>query len=131
MNPSQARSFAVASLATLTAGMRPVSRPSHGWLRTIREAFGLPLSAVAQALHVTPQAVREYERSEAADRISLATLRRAADAMGCELVVAVIPKAGRSFAHVAGQHDPDVKHWLAAEHSMALEGQGVGDLPRQ
>lgn len=78
-------------------------RPERGWLRTIREALGLPRKEISQALGVTEAAVAAYERSEAGDCISLATLRKVAEVMDCELVVALVPKAGRTFTEVAEQ----------------------------
>lgn len=67
-------------------------RPAAGWLRTMREALGLSLADVARRLKVTPPAVRSFEQAEAEDRITLASLRRAAAAMDCELVYAFVPR---------------------------------------
>ncbi len=33
-----------------------------------------------------------------------------------------------NYAALARKHDPNFKHLQAAEHSMALEDQAVGDL---
>lgn len=76
---------------------RPIGeivRPAPGWLRIIREALGITLTDLAKRLKVTPPAVRSFEQAEAEDRITLASLRRTADAMGCELVYALIPRTG-------------------------------------
>lgn len=71
-----------------------IIRPSAGWLRPIREALGLTLADLAQRLKVTPPAVRSFERAEAEDRITLASLRRSAAAMDCELVYVLVPRTG-------------------------------------
>ncbi len=73
---------------------KAVSRPVRGWLRAIREALGLSLSQVGQTAHLTKQHVHSFEASEANDRITLRNLRRVAEAMGCELVYAIVPKSG-------------------------------------
>lgn len=123
--------IALNSLSTATQNLRPPPRPSHGWLRAVREALGLPRSAVATKLKVSQAAVQDYEKSEAADTISLATLRRVAEALDCQLVVALVPRDGRTFQDLAAQHDPEIAHLRAVEHSMTLEAQGSGDLSRQ
>ena len=43
--------------------------------------------------------MRSFEQAEADDRITLASLRRTADAMGCELVYALVPRPGTLPAH--------------------------------
>jgi len=104
-----------------------VPRPQRGWLRAIREALGLKLQEVGKAAHVSHQQIVLFENAEAKDRITLASLRRIADAMDCELVYAIVPKSG-TLAQLA-----DRKAWadakkrvLSVEHSMALENQEVG-----
>jgi predicted DNA-binding mobile mystery protein A len=71
-----------------------VVRPTTGWLRAVREVLGLTLADLAKRLKVTPPAVRSFEQAEAEDRITLASLRRSADAMDCELVYVLIPRTG-------------------------------------
>ena len=48
--------------------------------------------------------------------------------MDCDLVYYLVPRA-RSFGELATRLDPAFAHLQASEHSMALEGQAVGDLP--
>jgi predicted DNA-binding mobile mystery protein A len=99
-------------------------RPSGGWIASIREALGLTLAEVGQHLPAPRQTVQKFERAEATDRITLGTLRRVADAMGCDLIYALVPKSG-SFAELA-EHPTrerasrDVK---SVVHTMALEDQ--------
>ncbi len=75
--------------------------PSEGWLRAVREALGLSRQAVADKLEVTQAAVRDYELAETRETISLATLRRGANALGCDVVVALVPKKNRSSQKLA------------------------------
>ena len=121
--------IAANSLDQTTRDLRPVPRPVHGWLQAVRQATGLPRRHVAEALGVTPSAIQAYEKAEKSDTITLGTLRRAAAALDCELVVALIPRNGRSFAELAADQDPDLVYLRATEHSMALEAQASGDLP--
>ena len=123
------KAIAIKSLDSITTNIRPISRPAHGWLHAVRQALGLSRAALAAPLKVTPSAIQGYEQAEKNDTITLATLRRAAAALDCELVVALVPRGGRSFADLAAAHDPVLAHLRATEHSMALEAQGSGDLP--
>lgn len=66
--------------------------PPKGWLRTIREALGMTGTQFARRLGVAWQSMDDVERSEAAGTIQIDTLRRAADALDCTLVYAIVPK---------------------------------------
>jgi predicted DNA-binding mobile mystery protein A len=117
----------VADLAELR---RLVSRPVRGWLRAIREAIGLSQNKAASKLGISRVAWTKMEDAEAREAISLATLRRAADSMGCDLVYFLVPReaVAETFTELADANDPARQHLVATEHSMALEGQAVGDL---
>lgn len=108
---------------------RAQPRPRHGWLRAIREACGLPLDPIARELKTNRQGVQKRENAEASDRITLRSLRRAAAAMDCELVYAIVPKTG-TIQELADQRlrSEVTKHVLATEKSMALEDQATGNL---
>lgn len=125
----KSKAIAIESLDSVTQTIRLVSRPVHGWLAAVRNALGLSRAAVAASLKVTPAAVQDYEKAEKADAITLATLRRVAGAMDCELVIALVPRNGLTFAQLAARRDPDFAHLRATEHSMALEAQASNDLP--
>jgi hypothetical protein len=65
-----------------------------GWLRGIRRAVGIPTAEVARRMKSAVGEVYRMEVAEAKARIELATLRRGAQALGCELVYAVVPREG-------------------------------------
>lgn len=107
-------------------GARSVSRPQRGWLRAVREALGITIREVSRKVRKTPQTVASFEKSEAADRITLQTLRRYAEALDCELVYAIVPKNGslRQLAEgrIRARAERDVR---AVEHTMSLEDQAT------
>ncbi|GAB5561913.1 MAG: hypothetical protein SynsKO_35600 [Synoicihabitans sp.] len=70
----------------------PCASPDVGWLRSIREAQGLSRRHIAEQLGVTIAAVQDYERSEAAGKITLTTLRKYAEVLKCHVTVSVTPK---------------------------------------
>ena len=72
-----------------------VPRPQRGWLRAVREATGLTMQEMAERLGHKSRALAAYlEKSEAEYTISLGNLRQAAEALGCQLVYAIVPKNG-------------------------------------
>ncbi len=102
-------------------------RPQKGWLRAIREAAGISASEVARMLKTSRQLPIQLEKAEAEDRITLKSLRTAANALGCELVYALVPKANTLHELVEERARVQAKkHVLGVEHSMALEDQAVG-----
>jgi predicted DNA-binding mobile mystery protein A len=124
------RQIRLNQIGTALAGfekVKRVPRPQRGWLRAIREALGLKLQEVGRAAHVSHQQIVLFENAEAEDRITLASLRRIAVAMNCELVYAIVPKSG-TLTQLAERNArvEATKRVLSVEHSMALENQGVG-----
>jgi predicted DNA-binding mobile mystery protein A len=105
-------------------------RPTRGWLRAVREAIGAKQDAVAKRMGVKRQSYARLEATEAQGAISLNSLQKAADAMDCEVIYYLVPKpaVAANYIELAKRHDPTFKHLKAAEHSMALEDQAVGDL---
>jgi predicted DNA-binding mobile mystery protein A len=106
--------------------LRTVPRPPRGWVRAVREALGMSAAALAARMGITAGAVTRLEQSEAADRIRLDTLRRAADALECDLVYLLVPR--RPLTMVVRDRARELAHWqvAAVEQTMRLEGQATG-----
>jgi len=106
--------------------LRTLARPPRGWVRAVREALGMSAAALAARLGTTAGAVTRLEQSEAGDRIGLDTLRRAADALGCDLVYLLVPR--RPLSDVVWERARELAHEQAAavEQTMLLEGQQTG-----
>jgi predicted DNA-binding mobile mystery protein A len=122
---SQFRQLRLSQLDRSLSGARTIHpRPASGWIASVREALGLTLDEIGRRIHATRQSIQQFERAEASDRITLGALRRLAEAMGCDLVYALVPKSG-SFAELAERPtreraERDVKRVV---HSMVLEDQ--------
>ena len=101
------------------------ARPRSGWVRAIRESLGMSGAAFARRLGMTPVGVRKLESAEASDAITLASLRKLAQALDCELKYALVPRTSLV------QQVKDRAQTVARErlrpiaHSMALEDQAV------
>jgi len=106
---------------------RAIPRPQRGWLRAIREALGISASELGRMLGTSRQLPLQLEKAEAGDRITLKSLRAAANALDCDLVYALVPKSGsmQNLAETRARVQAR-KHVLGVEHSMALEDQAVG-----
>jgi len=106
-----------------------ISRPPKGWIRAIREASGITLLELARRMKRSLSLAAQFEKSETEYRITLHSLRQVADALGCDLVYALVPKHGTLHAlaerRASEEVSPDV---LAVEHTMALENQAVGGV---
>lgn len=110
------------------AALRPTDRfaaPPRGWLRAIRDAIGMTGPQLARRLGITAQSVTDFERSETTGTIQLKTLRRAAEAMGCTLVYAIVPNTSLEDLVDARARQVAVASLQRVAHSMALEDQAV------
>jgi predicted DNA-binding mobile mystery protein A len=108
---------------------RASTRPRTGWLRAIRQALGVSSSELGRRLGTSRQLPLQLEKGEAEDRITLKSLRAAADALDCDLVYALVPRA-ESLEDVAANRarTEATRRVLSVEHSMALEDQAAGNI---
>lgn len=74
--------------------MKAEALPRAGWVREIRTALGLSQSQLAARAGVSRATVQQMERAESERRITLASLDKLAQAMGCQVAVAIVPKGG-------------------------------------
>ncbi|HEX8430599.1 MAG TPA: mobile mystery protein A [Longimicrobium sp.] len=114
-----------ALLGTL-APLRQVTQPSRGWIREIRTTLGLTTAQLAERLGLSQAGVSQLERREAAGSVTLNSLNTAADALGCDLVYALIPRAG-SLSAVMEERARAIATAAVGRvsHTMRLEDQAV------
>lgn len=102
-------------------------QPPRGWIRAIREALGMSVTDFAGRLGVSRQRVSQIEAAEVEGSATLVTLRRAAEALDCTLVYALVPNESleqivrRRARQVAAR---DVRR---VQHTMLLEDQAHPD----
>jgi predicted DNA-binding mobile mystery protein A len=101
--------------------------PAKGWLRAIREALGMTGVQFAKRLRISPQSAEALEKSEANGKVQLDTLRRAADALDCRLVYAIVPKTSLEAAVTERARKIALRDLGRVAHTMTLEAQGTGD----
>lgn len=125
---SEVRQRARERLDARLAVIRPLDRftvPPKGWIRAIRDAIGMSGPQLARRLGMTAQGLVSVERSEAQGRIQLNTLRRAAEAMDCVLVYALVPETSLEEMVERRARALALKALNRISHSMALEDQQV------
>lgn len=101
-------------------------RPSGGWIRAVRTSLGMSVRQMAERMSITQQSAARLEKNEADDVIKLKSLRKAAEALDCRLVYALVPNQGdlagvlhkQALKKASDIVDP-------VDHSMVLEGQAV------
>jgi len=109
---------------TLARSIATVDVPRSGWVHEIRTAIGMTGRQFARRLGVSSQTAAELEDAEAGDRITLARLRRAAEALDCRLVYAFVPRQGSLDAMVRRQAELTATRLVSeVEQTMALEDQ--------
>ena len=70
---------------------RVPSPPPRGWVRAIREALGMTRVQFARRLGIARPNTYRVEADEVSGSISMRRLRRAAEALDCRLVYALVP----------------------------------------
>lgn len=111
-------------------GLNPADRfqpPPKGWIRAIRDAFGMSRSQLAARLHVRPQTVDAIEKSEANSSVQLNTLMRAANALDCTLVYALVPNTTLEDTVKGRARKIAVRDLQRVDHTMKLEAQETSD----
>jgi predicted DNA-binding mobile mystery protein A len=105
--------------------------PDRGWLHAVRQALGMTTRQLASSVGVSQAAVTDAERSEARGDITLATLRRYAEALDCELVYALVPR--QPLEDTIEQRAERIARDQVSRvrHSMSLENQATGDVHRE
>lgn len=67
-------------------------KPRIGWIRIIRWALWMSPSELARKLGVAQSTLTRLEESEMNGTISMQSLRRAANVLGCDVVYAFVPR---------------------------------------
>ena len=112
------------------APLKPEDRvkvPPRGWIRAIRDALGMTGVQFAKRLKVSPQSVDALEKSEANGSVKIETLRRAAEALNCTLVYALVPNTSLEAAVRDRARSVALRDLGRVAHSMKLEAQGTGE----
>ena len=67
-----------------------IERPAQGWIKTIRDFFGMTTTQLARKLNINQSRIVRMEKNE--KNIKLSTLERIADALNCDFIYAFVPR---------------------------------------
>jgi len=101
------------------------ARPPRGWIKAIREALGMTTAQLAQKIGVSQPRVVAIEKAETNASITLDSLQRAARALDCRVVYALVPRKPLDDLVEERAHIVAKKRLQSTRHSMALEAQSV------
>jgi predicted DNA-binding mobile mystery protein A len=116
------------------AQLKPVSRfaiPRRGWVRAVRDVLGMTAGQLGGRIGMRPQSVLDLEKSEIAGTVQLKTLRKAAAALDCTLVYALVPNSTLDAYVMTRAREVARRELARVDHSMALEDQGLSDAERE
>jgi predicted DNA-binding mobile mystery protein A len=102
------------------------TRPPRGWVKAIREALGMTTAQLAKRMGVSQPRAVMLEKGEARDSITMESLERAARALDCHLVYALVPRLSLDGLIEERALRLARKRLAATSHTMSLEAQGVG-----
>ena len=111
-------------------GLRPLNAlevPRKGWINAIRTALGMSASQLGKRLGVSQPSVTAMEQGEAMGTITLNSLRKAAHALECDLVYAIVPRESLEVVVETRVREVITERVKRTARTMELEKQSVPD----
>lgn len=108
--------------------------PPSGWVKAIRGSLGITIRQLADRMGVGHGSISQLEKREPKKKVTLEILERAAAAMDCKLVYAIIPReAGTTLEDIIERRALETasKILKAVGHTMSLEAQGTTEKELQ
>ena len=105
-----------------------LARPPRGWIKAIREALGMTTAQLGKRMGVSQPRAVGIEKAETLGSLTLESLERAARALDCRLVYALVPRKKLELLVEDRARELAKKRLRATSHSMALENQRVDEV---
>lgn len=106
-------------------------RPSGGWIKAVRSAIGMTGPQLARRMGVSQPTVSALEQREASYTITLQALMRAAEALDCTVVYAVLPNDSlKKMVETQSRHRAQALV-ESVTHTMLLEDQRPSEAARK
>jgi transcriptional regulator with XRE-family HTH domain len=100
MERRQTRKKLDAEMKPFRSAAREVN-PTNELLRAVRQALAVPVKEIAEKMGVGRSTVNDLEASERYRTISMWSLARMAEAVGCKVVYGVVPVNGKTLEELA------------------------------
>ncbi|WP_252176552.1 mobile mystery protein A [Endozoicomonas sp. 4G] len=106
--------------------MMDLNKPVNGWINAIRTALGMSARVLGERVGLSQSGVALMEKNEVTGSISLRTLEKAAEGLGCRVVYVLVPE-NQSLAAMREKQAMDKARTLNqyAERHMELEDQAT------
>ena len=102
--------------------------PTQGLLAAIRLSLRIPVSEIAGNARVNRSGVYDFEASERRRTITLKSMAKIADAMGCKVVYGIVPKGGKTLEQLRREADIRVGRNAAKLAELLTDSALKGDL---
>jgi predicted DNA-binding mobile mystery protein A len=107
-------------------GTEKIQIPTKGWINTIRKALNMTLEQFGKKMNITKQGMKKIEESEAADSISIKSMKEVGKVIDMRFVYGYVPNTGTFEKMVAEKsHELAKKIVLRTNQNMLLEDQGT------
>ena len=108
------------------AHLSEIEAPRNGWINAIRTALSMTATQLAKRARMKPQSVLDLEKREIAGTVTVATLKKIASALDCEVKIAFLPRRSlddmlRDQAMMKANEELN-----RVVHTMRLEAQDEG-----
>ena len=90
--------------------------PTNALLRAVRQVLRVPVAEVAEKMGVCKSVVRDLEGREVKNTVTLRSMSRMAQAMGCKMVYGIVPEGGKTLEELA-----EYRLWAAAREVGIIE----------
>lgn len=110
--------------------LRPLAhtaRPAKGWVRAIRDGLGMTTKQLGKRMGVSQPRITALEQAEASGGVTLESLERAAEALGCRVVYAFVPLIPLADTLQARAKEIADRQLASVDQTMRLEAQGVSN----
>jgi len=94
---------------------------TNGLLRAVRQTLNIPVAEIAEKMGVNRSVVFDLEAREPKNTISLKSMSRMAQAMGCKVVYGIVPNGGKKLEDLVEER------YLAGLIGTGNREQGIGN----
>jgi len=106
-------------------GILSEAQVTPGWIYYMRHALGLTLEKLGMRANLSKATIQQVEKRETQGRITIATLKKLADAMDCEFIYALVPRSELKTFLFEKAYKKAEKIIKNADVHMSLEDQKV------
>lgn len=102
--------------------------PRSGWVKAVRGSLGITIRQLAERMGIGHGSISQLEKREPQKKVTLELLDRAAEAMDCKLVYAIVPRdSGSTLENIIEKRalEAAAKILNSVAHTMGLEAQAT------